>query len=209
MKRPSSGDGFSGGPIFGPPEGSPKDLNGSTDLDGRTTEPELEPPGDPVASARIICLRLLDQRARTRVELARALTKKGIPEDAANSVLDRFTEVGLIDDQALALSFATARHSHRRLAPRAISAQLRRRGVEDETIASAVSGIDGDSERRAARELVKAKLRRFDGVDPAVATRRLAAMLARRGYSSGVAFATVREVLREQGTDAEEPEADI
>ena len=156
------------------------------------------------AAARIICLRLLDQRARTRAELAIALAGKGIPDYAATAVLDRFAEVGLIDDAALALQFATARHRERRLAPRAISAALKRRGVEDETIAEAISVIDADSERRAARELVEAKLRRLDGFDPDVATRRLTALLARRGYSSSIVYATVREAIRDRGGDPPE-----
>ena len=173
-----------------------------------SSSPE-DQPSNPESVARIICLRLLDQRARTRAELATALAKKGVPTDAADAVLDRFTEVGLIDDAAFAASFAAARHQQRRLAPRAITAQLRRRGVGDETIAQAVADIDADSERRAARELVDAKLRRFDGVNPAATTRRLVAMLARRGYSSGIAFATVREALNERGADLSSVDADV
>ena len=187
--------------------------DGSSFGDGSSGEhpsssPEDLPSNDPESVARIICLRLLDQRARTRAELALALTKKGVPSDAANAVLDRFTSVGLIDDTAFAAGFAAARHQQRRLAPRAITAQLRRRGVSDEDIALAVAEIDGASERRAARQLVDAKLTRFDGRDPAGTTRRLVAMLGRRGYSSGVALTTVREALSERGADPDgfEPE---
>src|SRR5579875_2228390 len=74
--------------------------------------------GDPEASARIICLRLLDRRARSRAELAEALRKRGIPDDAASTVLDRLADVGLIDDGALAESMAAAQHRERGLARR-------------------------------------------------------------------------------------------
>jgi regulatory protein len=154
-------------------------------------------------------LRLLDQRARTRSELATALAKKGVPAEAAQVVLDRFADLGLIDDAAFAANFAAARHQQRRLAPRAITTQLRRRGVADADIEHAVAGIDDDSERRAARELVDAKLRRFDAGDAAGTTRRLVAMLARRGYSSGVAFTTVREALAERGAEISPLETDF
>ncbi|MDT4945049.1 MAG: regulatory protein, partial [Pseudonocardiales bacterium] len=63
---------------------------------------EDQSPGDPEDVARAICLRLLTQRSRSRAELAKALTARGIPAHAARSVLDRFVEVGLIDDSALA-----------------------------------------------------------------------------------------------------------
>ena len=66
---------------------------------------ELDPPGDPESVARTICLRLLERQARTRAELEAALRKKGVPDDAGQRVLDRFTEVGLINDSALADGF--------------------------------------------------------------------------------------------------------
>jgi regulatory protein len=194
--KASFGDGSSG-----EPSGSPEDE--------RDQSAAGESAGDPMSVARMICLRLLDQRARTRAELATALARKRVPQQAAETVLDRFEEVGLIDDEALAVSFAAARHLDRRLAPRAITAQLRRRGIEDETIAHAVAGIDGDSERRAARELVDAKLGRFEGIEISVATRRLTGMLARRGYSSAIAYATVREALHERGIDPVSFDSDV
>src|SRR5207248_3069772 len=82
---------------------------------------ELDPDADPVAVAREVCLRLLSDRARTRRELAQALRRKGVPDDAANAVLERFDEVGLIDDAAFAGQWVRSRHSHRGLARRAIA----------------------------------------------------------------------------------------
>ena len=48
--------------------------------------------------AREICLKRLDRRANTRGELADILDSKGVPEPVREAVLDRLTEVGLIDD---------------------------------------------------------------------------------------------------------------
>ncbi|MGA8249012.1 MAG: RecX family transcriptional regulator, partial [Nocardioides sp.] len=57
--------------------------------------------------------------------------------------------------------------------------------------------LDPAQEEQAARALVRKKLRSLRGVDRATATRRLAAMLARKGYSAGLAFAVVRDELGE------------
>jgi regulatory protein len=158
-------------------------------------EQALGPPGDPETIARTICLRLLDQRARTRAELADALRRKGVPDEPAAVVLDRFAEVGLIDDEALAGTFALAQHRERGLARRAVAVKLRRRGLDEQVVAAALDPIDRDSEYAAARTLVARKLRSLGGLDPQVQARRLVGLLGRRGYPAGLAHEVVREAL--------------
>lgn len=153
--------------------------------------------GDPESVARAICLRLLTQRARSRAELAKALAKRGVPDDAATRVLDRFVEVGLIDDAALAAGLAQAQHRERGLARRAVAAKLRERGLGDE-VEAALTGIDSDDERARAAELVQKRLRSLTGLPPDVQARRLVGLLARKGYSSGLAYAVVREALADE-----------
>ena len=159
--------------------------------------------GDPEQVARLICLRMLDQRARSRSELATALRKRGVPDDVACGVLDRFAEVGLVDDTALANTMALAQHRERGLAGRAVAVKLRRRGLDDAVVATAVSQIGRDSEYRAAQALVTKKVRSLGGLDPAAQARRLVAMLARRGYPPGLAVEVVRSTLADLGAAAE------
>jgi regulatory protein len=165
---------------------------------GRSIE---DPPGDPAKVARLICLRKLDHRACTRSELEQALTARGIPSDVAATVLDRFTELQLIDDVGLSRAFALSRHSQRGLSRRAIAGQLHRRGVDDEVIADATSQIDLDDERAAAFRLGRARLAGLRGLDPAAQRRRLVGLLARRGYSAGMSYEITRELLQELGAD--------
>ncbi|RDL08146.1 RecX family protein [Streptomyces sp. HB202] len=67
-------------------------------------------PRDPVEQARNICLRLLTGTPRTRKQLADALRKREIPDEAAEEVLARFEDVGLIDDAAFAGAWVESRH---------------------------------------------------------------------------------------------------
>ncbi len=152
-------------------------------------------PGDPESVARVICLRLLTVRARSRAELETALRKRGVPDEAAEVVLDRFTEVGLIDDAAYAQTFVQVQQRERGLAGRAVAAKLRQRGLADDIVRSAVATIDPASELASARDLVRRKLRGLLRYDAATRDRRLLAMLARRGYSTGVAASAIREVV--------------
>jgi regulatory protein len=174
-------------------------------------DPELpEPEADPVAVAREICLRLLTERARTRQELAQALARKGVPPDAAATVLERFDEVGLIDDAAFAGQWVRSRHTHRGLGRRAIAVELRRKGVADDVAGEALAEVDAEAEARRARELVDRKLRSLpvDTADRRAATaRRLVGMLARKGYGAGTAYRVVREALAEYGAEVDELDA--
>jgi regulatory protein len=176
-------------------------------------DPELpEPEADPAAIAREICLRLLTDRARTRQELAQALARKGVPAKEADEVLDRFDEVGLIDDAAFAGQWVRSRHVHRGLGRRAIAVELRRKGVADDVAGEALAEVDAESEDRRARELVDRKLRSLAVGTPderATAARRLIGMLARKGYGAGTAYRVVRAALAEHGADAGELHADV
>lgn len=151
--------------------------------------------------ARAVCLRLLTMQPRTRAELATALTKRGVPDDAAETVLSRFTEVGLIDDRAFAAAWVDSRHSGRGLARRALAAELRRRGIDGDLVGEAVAVVDADAEERAARALVDRKLAATRRLEQPARIRRLAGMLARKGYPPGLAMRVVRERLAAEGSD--------
>ncbi|MCW2527015.1 MAG: Regulatory protein RecX [Pseudonocardiales bacterium] len=153
--------------------------------------------GDPESVARMLILRQLDARARTRNELERYLARKGVPEEPARRVLDRFVQVGLVDDRALAAAYVTSRHHEQGLARRALAQKLRMRGIEDSVAAEAIEQVDSESELEAARRLVTKRMRSLGGLEADVQVRRLVGLLGRKGYSSGLAYQVVREHISE------------
>jgi regulatory protein len=184
------GPGSHPGPRRGAADGQDDSLN--PDVAPGPPEDEL---GDPESVARGICLRALTGSPKTRQQLADLLAQRGVPEDAAETVLDRFTEVGLIDDAAFARAWVSSRQAGRGLTRRALSAELRAKGVEPEVAAEAVGEVDDDDERAAARRLVERRVGSMRRLDRATATRRLMGMLARKGYNGGLAAAVIREAL--------------
>jgi regulatory protein len=160
------------------------------------------PEADAEAVARKILLDQLTGQARSRRELADRLAKKLVPEAIATRLLDRFEEVGLIDDAAFARSWISSRGSDGRgLARRALAQELRRKGVADEVARDALDEIDGDDEREAARVLVRRKLRSMGALDDQVKVRRLVGMLGRKGYPPGLCFAVVRDEVGAEPLD--------
>ncbi len=166
------------------------------------------PAADPESVARTILLDQLTGRARSRAELRAKLDAKEVPAEISEQLLDRFTEVGLVDDAAFARAWVEGRHRAKGLAPRAIAMELRRKGVEDEVAREALEQVDEDSQREAATALVRKKLRSLSRVDRATATRRLVGMLARKGYSSGLCWSVVKDELDAAGVEDPEEFAD-
>jgi regulatory protein len=197
--RPGEGDGEYGTePGLVPPPGEPA---GFAWLPGPPETPETsEPaePADPEAVARLICLRMLTAAPRTRAQLADALRRRGVPDEAAEAVLERFAGVQLIDDAMFARAWVDSRHRGRGLARRALAAELRQRGVASEDIQAAVERLDPEQELATARALVQRRLPGMRGQPRSTRFRRLMGMLARKGYPEGLAYRVVREALENE-----------
>jgi regulatory protein len=171
----------------------------------RGGRPDDRAPEDPGERAREICLRLLAARPRTRVELATALRQRGIADEVAAQVLERYGEVGIIDDRAFASAWVTSRHHGKGLARRALAVELRRKGVDDAVVGEALDDLDRDTEAQTARLLVDRKLRSDRGGPPEAVFRRLVGMLARKGYSPGLAVRVVKDALVDARAAGDDP----
>ncbi|HWC20968.1 MAG TPA: regulatory protein RecX [Flexivirga sp.] len=164
--------------------------------DDREPPPDKQgPDADPHEVARTIVLRQLAAAPRSRKQLADKLRERGCDDDIAASVLDRLEQVGLIDDAAYAATMIQSQQTRRGLGRQGISQELRRKGVASEVIDEQLESIDDDDERERARALVDKKLRSMHGLDATVQARRLAGMLARKGYSSSIAWSVIREAI--------------
>ncbi|MBU8859547.1 MULTISPECIES: regulatory protein RecX [unclassified Micromonospora] len=204
-RRARTGRGWDAGPPrAGDATGTPRPRRGRRD---RAAEPDAgeapAPPRDEAEVAREICLRQLAVRPRTRAELAGALARRGISEEVAEQVLDRYDEVGIVDDAAFARAWVSSRHNGRGLARRALANELRQRGVDGEVAGAALDGLDEETEAQTARALVERKLRSTRG-EPDAVFRRLVGMLARKGYPAGVAYRAVKDALAAQSAEAAE-----
>lgn len=151
---------------------------------------------NPYTVAREIALRQLTVRARTRVELARALARKKVPEEVAISVLDRLAEVGLIDDAVFARDWLAA-GGRRQKSRRVLLGELAEKGVDRELIDEAAGELAAERDYEVARGFAARKATALAGLEPAVRYRRLTGALARRGFPASVVAQVTREALAE------------
>ncbi|MFE7408389.1 regulatory protein RecX [Isoptericola sp. NPDC057559] len=156
---------------------------------------------DAAEKARETLLRILTAAPKSRAELEQSLARKGYPEAVVAPVLNRFDEVGLVDDAAYADMLVRTRHAERGLSRRALAMELRRRGIDEETAADALEQVDGDDEHEAALALARKHVARTRGLDRDVRVRRAVGALGRKGYAPGVSFGVVRDALSEEGAD--------
>jgi len=150
---------------------------------------------DPESVARNIGLRLLTAAPRSRRQLADAFERRGVPSDVAERVLDRFVEVGLLDDAEYARLVVHSQHVDRGLSGRALRFALRKRGIDGELAEAAVSELSADDVEGTARALVARKLRAMVGLNRETRVRRVWGLLARKGYSPSLIARLVREMV--------------
>jgi regulatory protein len=177
---------------------------GSRPADSPPPPDDAGPPADAEAVARKILLDQLTGSARSRSELSDRLAKKRVPAEVAQRLLDRFEEVGLIDDAAFARAWVQSRQAGRGLARRALAQELRRKGIDDEVAREALDEVDPDDEVESARVLVRRRLRTAATLERDTAVRRLTGMLARKGYPAGTCLRVVREELDRLGHDTDD-----
>ncbi|MCX6458105.1 MAG: regulatory protein RecX [Actinobacteria bacterium] len=146
-------------------------------------------------AAKQVLLRRLSHAPRTRKELAKDLKDKDISDEVANVALDRFEEVGLINDQALASNYVSSQHERKGLGKNALRQQLRAKGVSDDVALEAISQISDDQEFQAAFGLACKKIRSLQKDDAKTQLRKIVGVLARKGYSSNLAFRVAKEVI--------------
>lgn len=147
--------------------------------------------------ARRIALDQLAVRQRSVSELRRTLARRNVPQDVADEVIERFTDVGLLDDAAFAATVTQSRSEHSGRGRARIRQELRAKGVDREVVEEALAKVDSEDEYRSALEVARRRLRSLAGLEPHVARRRLAGVLARRGFPGSVISSVVAEALNE------------
>jgi regulatory protein len=125
-------------------------------------------------------LSFLETRPRSASEVKQQLLKKKIAADAIDRVIERLTDAGLLDDQAFAKYWVENRETFRPRAGRALRYEMKRKGLSDTTIASALKGLsEDDSAYRAG----VARARRWYGLEHREYLQKMVGFLVRRGFA--------------------------
>jgi regulatory protein len=155
-------------------------------------QPRLLSPEKQESRARNVLLHQLARSAKSTSQLRKILEQREIDSEIAEKVIDRFTEVGLIDDAAYAETIVNSRRNYKGLAKSAIKRELNEKGVSQELVEEAISGITAEDDFESAKQLATRRFRQMAHLEKDVRTRRLAGYLQRKGYGSNAVFAAIK-----------------
>ena len=146
-------------------------------------------------------LSFLGYRARAAGEIRERLGRYGYAGETVDEVLGRLAELGYVDD--LEFARTAAREKVVKYGPRRVFTDLRRKGVEEDTVRKAVEEeFRGRSELEDARSAAARRYNTVRGSD--AEARRVYGFLARRGYSAGVCAEVAREYGYSRAGEADE-----
>lgn len=134
--------------------------------------------------ARNVLLFQLSKSPKSSKELSEILAKREIPEEIAQPVINRFVEVGLIDDLAVAQSFVNHRRGQYK-SKRVIAYELQRKGLAPSVIEQATDQM-AESDQEVANQAAVKRLRSLKNLEDHVIRRRLMGYLQRRGFSGEI-----------------------
>jgi regulatory protein len=154
-------------------------------------EPELVKP-PPVRRASI---NALARKGMSSAEMTSLLESREIEPDEVVAEVVRLEEAGLLDDRVLAADLVQSLRDRKGLGKSAITAELRRRRVDQAAIDEALEAVDVDDELERATEVAIKRAGQLSSYDRQTAERRLSAFLQRRGYSGSVVGAAVSAAL--------------
>lgn len=162
------------------------DLDSSAEHSVAPQKSEVLTPDQWLEKARSILLNRLSRGPRSKAQLRNLLEERQVPSEIAEGILDRFEEVGLIDDAKFAEAFARDKRQSRGLAKRALAQELKKVGVSPEFSESALEEFDQESEVELAITLVERRLATVSNLDWQSRQRRLYGYLGRRGFAANV-----------------------
>lgn len=118
----------------------------------------------------------------------------GASADTAAQVVTGLAARGWVDDAAFARRWVEAR-ARRGLGAGRLRAELAARGVPEPCITAALAALDEEAALAQVRALARRRVRALGRLEPGRVAARLAAALARRGWSVEVARRVVQEIL--------------
>jgi regulatory protein len=152
--------------------------------------------------AYLQALLYLSYRARSEAEIRQNLRRHEIPETVIEETIEKLRGEGLANDNQFAAAWVENRNTFRPRSRRALAMELRQKGLDDETVASALTGVDEDAlayeaARKRASQLKARAERSRSGLEWSEFRKKLSEFLARRGFPYSVIAPTVSKVWNE------------
>ncbi len=152
-------------------------------------------------------VRMLALRSRSRREVEDVLRGIGVSDAIRGGIIAELEETGLIDDARFAREFVSLKKDVRRMGPHRLRADLKKRGLGRDVVEQALATYGAEEQEALARALVEKQIGRGPVDEGTV--RRLASMLARKGFDYAVVNRIAADVARRIGRGDDEFRMDL
>jgi regulatory protein len=169
------------------------------DLDERAIERIVE--ADSRERAHQVAVNFISYRPRSSKEIVDKLARKGFSRDLALVVVDRLTELNLLNDLQFARMFVRDKLLGKPMGKAMLRRKLLEKGIAFQLSERVLKEyVTEASEQEAAKTLAARKMRmsrsRFSTLDPLTRQKRLIDYLLSRGFSQDIAYKTARSILQ-------------
>ena len=194
-------------PVFvdlGEPEGRVAEIRAELEEEARThlsrDRVEAARPEKKVSFAPInnVSMHALARRGMSSREMHDYLIGREFDQGAVDDEVERLESVGLLDDVALGETLVRTLRERKGLGRSGVTAELRRRNLDQTAIEIALAELDDDELERAT-EIAHKRASQLRSYDAETAKRRLGAFLMRKGYSGSVVSTAVQRALAPAG----------
>ena len=151
-------------------------------------ETNSHPPSNrrkPAELAKQAAFRLLSARAYSCAQMRERLRRRGFQAPVVEQTLIELRRLNLVDDRDYALRFVQERMRIRPAGRALLCRDLKNRGIDaataEDVLDEAFEGVDPEA---VALDLLRARRRRYDGVDRRKALSRMHGFLGRRGFGA-------------------------
>lgn len=145
-------------------------------------------------------LNFLSYRPRSKAEVGRYLRRKEVAPQVSEEVIRKLTRVRLLDDVSFAQYWVENREKFNPRSPRMLRYELRRKGVDSETISQALEGLN---EEKSAYRAAAKRVRRWAHLDKESFRRKMGSFLKRRGFSYQVSKSVINRLWEELSKEGE------
>lgn len=145
---------------------------------------------DDYEKAKQRALNFITYRPRSIAEVRQNLRGKEVDDTIIEQVVNRLSELELLDDTAFARYWVDQREAFKPRSPMALRQELLQKGVERQVIDEVLVELD---ETAAARRAAEQQAGRWTNLDKETFYQKMSSYLQRRGFR----YDTIREVINE------------
>ena len=137
----------------------------------------------------------LSYRARSESEIRKNLRKHEIPDSIVEETLERLRQANLANDNQFAQAWVENRNTFRPRSKRALTVELKQKGLTEAAVKSAIEAVDEES---LAYQAGTKRSGRYENLEWPEFRKKLSEFLARRGFSYDIVAPVVSRIWNEK-----------